>query len=329
MSIIARTFSFIRSRGPGMGCSALLFASCIAAGASAQATPTQAPPKPPPYSLPWQLRPAAIATVLRSDTAFASYKNPTSGKSGSTIASMLLGSFKVTPEFAPLVRLGAVSNDPPEGSKTPAGVTLQEHASFINPLIGGTYLFKLSPQLRLAAFVGMTVPVGDGGGDSPGPSTAAANAAGIYARSAMDNAMFAVDYFTVLPGLDLAYVAGGLTVQLEATLLQLWRVRSTKMLQPDDSRTNFTAGLHVGYFFIPQLSIGAELRHQRWLSTPTAVAKDSSLRDTTTVAIGLRAHFKLSETAWLRPGIAYARGLDDPMDAREYNIVQLDVPVSF
>ena len=81
--------------------------------------------------------------------------------------------------------------------------------------------------------------------------------------------MFAADYFTVFPGVDLAYVNHGFTVQVEATLLQLFRVRGD-----DDPgrtttrRTNLTAGLHVGYFFIPQLSAGAELRHQRWLSTP-------------------------------------------------------------
>jgi hypothetical protein len=321
-------FSLSYRHRRGLACALLLIASCTTAVASAQ--PATAAAKPTsPYSLPWQLRPAAIATVLRSDTTLALYENPTSGASGSTVASMLLGSFKLTADFAPLVRVGVVSNDPPDGSRTAAGATLSEQASFINPLLGGTYLFKLSPSFRLAAFVGFTLPVGDGGGESPGRSTVAANAAGILARSAMDNAMFAVDYFTVLPGLDIAYVAHGLTVQLEATLLRLWRVSSTEMLQPDDSRTNFTAGLHVGYFVIPQLSIGAELRHQRWLSTPVTVSRDSSLRDTTTIAAGLRAHLKLSETAWIRPGIAYARGLDDPMSAREYNVIQLDVPVSF
>lgn len=31
----------------------------------------------------------------------------------------------------------------------------------------------------------------------------------------------------------------------------------------------------------------------------------------------------------MRPGIAYARGLDDPTDAQNYNVLQLDVPVIF
>jgi hypothetical protein len=313
---------------------AVSFASGAALAAkSARAQPLDpppveaTPPPAPPYSLPWQLRPAAIATVLRSDTAFAFYENPVSGESGSTVASMLLGSYKVTPEFAPLVRLGVVSNSPPDAGAMPA----ESAFNFINPVVGGTYMLKLSPDFRLALFLGLTVPIGGGGGDMPDPANAAANRAGILARSAMDNAMFAVDYFTVFPGVGLAYVNHGLTVQVEATLLQLFRVKGDAIPANDSSRTNLTAGLHVGYFFIPELSAGAELRHQRWLSTPTPIKgpQEDTLRDTSTFAIGLRAHFKLSDTMWLRPGLAYARAIDDPMDALKYNIVQLDVPLVF
>jgi len=286
--------------------------------------PTAAPP--PPYSLPWQLRPAAIATVLRSDTTFAFYEDPVSEESGSTIASMLLGSYKLTDAFAPMVRLGVVQNSPPDGPMSPGSAF-----NFINPVVGGTYMLKLSPDFRLAFFLGLTVPVGGGGGDSPDPANATANGAGILARSAMDNAMFAVNYFTVFPGVGLAYVNHGFTAQVEVTLLQLLRVRGEDHLAgADSSRTNLTMGLHLGYFFIPQLSAGAELRHQRWLSTPASImADEDTLRDNSTFAIGLRAHFELSDTIWLRPGIAYARPIDDPMDAAGYDIVQLDIPVAF
>jgi hypothetical protein len=89
-------------------------------------------------------------------------------------------------------------------------------------------------------------------------------------------------------------------------------------------------GLHVGYFFIPEFSLGAELRHQRWISTPTpTVSNNENLRDTSTFAVGPRLHFKLSETAWFRPAIVYARGIDKPMTDGNYNIVQLDLPFSF
>ena len=33
---------------------------------------------------------------------------------------------------------------------------------------------------------------------------------------------------------------------------------------------------------------------------------EDMLRDNTTFAIGLRGHFKLSDTIWIRPGLAYA-----------------------
>jgi hypothetical protein len=308
-----------------------LLAASTAAGVQAQAEDTAAPPPaPPPYSLPWQLRPVAAANVVRSDTAVAFYENPVSGESGSTVASMLLGSYKVTPDFAPLVRLGVVSASAPSGTMTPAGA-IDSGFSFINPVIGATYVFKLSPEFKVGAFLGLTIPVGSGGGESPDIESAFANRAGILARSAMDNAMFAVNYFTVFPGLGLAWVAHGFTVQAEVTLLQLFRVRANEVVEPDNSRTNFTMGLHAGYFFIPQLSLGAELRHQRWLSTPAAVEADTTdtLRDNTTIAVGLRGHFKLNDTMWLRPGIAYARGLDDPMDLQKYNILQIDVPFVF
>lgn len=297
--------------------------------------PEVAPPPaapPPPYSIPWQLRPVAVANVLRSDTAFAPYENPASGESGTAVASMLLFSYKVTPELAPLVRLGVVSNSPPDGSATPAGAPIESAVNFLNPVVGATYALKLSPDFKLAPFLGVAIPVGGGGGDTPEAANAAANGVGIPARSAMDNAMFAVNYFTVFPGVGFAYVNHGFTAQVEVTLLQLMRVRGENHpAGADSSRTNFTAGLHLGYFFIPQLSAGAELRHQRWLSTPSFVKADptKASRDTTTVAIGVRGHIKLSDTMWLRPGLAYARGIDDPMDLQKYNVMQLDVPFVF
>ena len=282
----------------------------------AEAPPTPKP-KPPPYSLPWQLRPAAAATVVRSDTAIAMRKSP-AGDSGTTVASMLLGSYKVSPDLAVMVRLGVVSDSPPVGDGASA---------FLNPVIGGTYVFKLSKEVRLAAFLGLALPLGNGGGNTPDKLVRSALTSGIYTRSAMDNAMFAVNYLTPFPGIDLAYVANGLTIQAEATLLQLIRARGDAV-DKDAARTNFTAGLFAGYFLVPQFSLSAELRYQAWLKNPT-VPTDAANRDTVSFAVGPRVHIKLSDTAWFRPGIAYARGLDKPMTDAKYNIVQLDLPFSF
>jgi hypothetical protein len=322
-----------------------LFVAIFSCGASAlaqepaapelAAEPAAAKPKPPPYSLPWQLRPVVAGSVVRSDTAAAFYENPTSGNSGTTIASMLLVSYKVMEGLAPLVRLGLVSSSPPEA---PMAMPPPKSATgFLNPAVGATYAMKFGPTLKLGFFLGLTVPVGSGGGDDASPEAKAANGAGIPARSAMDNAMFAVNDFVVFPGVGFAYTNAGFTAQVEATLLQLTQVRGGTQAQPDDSRTNFTTGLHFGYFVIPLLSLSGEIRHQRWLSTPKGVEADEALaddmqlgvRDTTTFAVGPRFHFKLSDTVWFRPGVAFAMPIDKPMSKSKYKIVQLDLPVAF
>ena len=280
-------------------------------------------PKPPPYSLPWQLRPVAPANVVRLDSSYGFYRNPVTDKNGSALVSTLLGSYKILPDLALIGRVGLVHNSAPEGP-APASAT-----SVMNPVVAGLYGIKLSPSLKLGLFLGVTVPVGSGGGTSPDANKAAANGVGIFTRSAFDNAMFAVNYLTVFPGVDFAYVGHGLTVQVEATLFKLTKVRGPD--SADGTNTNFTTGLHVGYFLIPQLSIGAELRHQRWLSTPNAVAADptKASRDTTTFAIGPRLHFKLSEKVWFRPGVSLTLPIDDPMKKAEYKVVQLDLPLAF
>src|SRR6478735_12730420 len=76
--------------------------------------PAETKPKPPPYSLPWQLRPVAPANVVRLDTAFGFYENPTTGKSGAAQATSLLGSYKVIPDLAVIARVGLVHNSPPD-----------------------------------------------------------------------------------------------------------------------------------------------------------------------------------------------------------------------
>ena len=286
-----------------------------------------AKPKPPPYSLPWQLRPVAPGNVLRLDTAFGVYKNPVTNKAGSAQATSLLGSYKVIPDLALIARVGLVHNSPPDAvapAPNPPSAT-----SILNPVLGGLYGIKLSPDLKLGLFLGVTLPIGTGGGTNPNKDKAAANTVGIATRSAMDNAMFAVNYFTVFPGVDFAYVHGGFTAQVEATLFKLTKVRGPDTI--DHTNTNFTTGLHVGYFILPMLSVGAEIRHQRWLSTPNAVKADTThaSRDTTTFAVGPRFHFKLSDSVWFRPGLALALPIDDPMKKNDYKIVQLDLPFSF
>lgn len=284
---------------------------------------------PPPYSIPWQLRPVVAPTVVRSDTSFASYENAR-GDKGLTIASLLTASYRIPGTgpagagLAPVIRATFVTDSPPTN-------TTRGGAVLANPLVGLAYAMKLAGGLRLNAFFGATVPVGGGGGDKPFAGSANSRAKGVNARAQMDNALFAVNDFTLIPGFGAAYVGGGLTVQAEITLLHLMRVRG-EGAQAEASKTNLTTGLHVGYFVLPELSIGAELRYQRWLNPPFAVENDKTdaSRDTLSFAVGPRAHFTLGGLRF-RPGVAYQRGLDKPLAAAtpNYHIVQLDLPLFF
>jgi hypothetical protein len=179
---------------------------------------------------------------------------------------------------------------------------------------------------RLSWFGATTLPIGGGGGDAPEAGPAAAMARGIPARSAMDNALFAVNYWTVIGGAGAARVTPRLTLQAEATVLQLTRVRGPRT--QDRSRTNFTLGLHVGHFLTKRVSLGGELRMQRWLTDAAPVRANPEARDTLTGALGARIHFKAGKRT-IRPGLSYTRSLDQPLSGQGYDMVQLDVPIAF
>ena len=284
------------------------------------ATATPAPvPAPAPYVLPMQLRPATVGDVVRSDTSIAHFDM--NGAGATTIVSTLAATVRITPTLAPLVRVAAIHDDPATGGSATAAS---------NPLLGLVWAPPVRAPLVATLLAALTIPVGSGGGDTPDPSRAAAIRDAVLARSAMDNALFAVDDVTAIVGADAAWVRGGLTVQGEATLFQLTRVRGSAV-EADARRTNSTAGLFVGWSATRAWSIAGELRYQRWLSTPAPVAADKTgaSRDNLSAAIGVRARIDLGGGRVLRPGLSYARGLDDPMRARGYQIVQIDLPLSF
>jgi hypothetical protein len=294
---------------------ALAAAPDTASGTAPAAAPTAAP-SPPPYSLPWQLRPAAAVNVVRSDTS-TGFRS-VNGVGGTTVVTLLLASYKLTPDLSVALRGGFVDDSPP-GKPSASG--------FLNPALGATYVVKLGGGFRLAPFLGFAFPAGNGGGNTPDPAVRTALSSGILTRSSMDNALFAVNYATPFPGVGLAYLKGGFTAQAEVTLLELLRTRGDA-IDKDSTRTNFTSGVHVGYFVIPELSLGAELRYQRWLKN-TAIPESDARRDTATASIGVRGHFKVADNTWLRPGIAFVQPLDAPMTDQSYHVAQIDVPFAF
>lgn len=218
------------------------------------------------------------------------------------------------------------SSLPPElrPQRAPAGAAA---SAFSNPLLGINYFRPLGGGWRFTGFFASTIPVGSGGGDDPDSAKAAAQTAAMPARSSMDNALYSVNYWTVIGGLGLARITPSLTLQAEATVFPLTRARGPDT--QDKSRTNFTAGLHAGHFFSPRVSLGAEVRLQRWLTNAAPVRSDPSAREQLTFGVGPRFHFKVGEKRWLRPGLSYTRAFDDTMKRNGYDVVQLDVPFAY
>ena len=91
------------------------------------ASPTP-PPPPVPYSLPWQLRPAAVANTLRLDTSIGFWEDA-AGRAGDTWVSGLSATRKVTNRVALLGRVSYIDNHPPSPAQEKAGTAVS------NPLL--------------------------------------------------------------------------------------------------------------------------------------------------------------------------------------------------
>jgi hypothetical protein len=200
-----------------------------------------------------------------------------------------------------------------------------------NLLVGTAYVFKLPSDFLLNFALGVTLPVGSGGGDHPNAADVGARSRAAAVRFGFDNPILGTNDFGVIPGIGFGWVSDGWTLQAEATLSEVVRVRGSKA-QHEASKTNSGFGLHVGRFLVPFLSLNGELRYQRWVDPPFAVSADptNASRDNLSFSVGPRFHIPVGGI-WIRPGIAYARALDKPLAAASPNlhVVQLDVPFFF
>jgi hypothetical protein len=298
----------------------------VAASAAAEEAPTAAAPPPPaPYVTPWLLRPMLALDFARWDSSLAIYENPSSGLIGATLVSVFSGGYKIphtgdrTEGAQVMARLTVAYDKPPNA---------QSAAIFANPLVGAAYARRIPKGFRVHASLMLTLPVGMGGGDTPDAAEAAVRAKAILARAAMENAVYAVNDFTVIPGAGVAYVDHGWTVQAEVTLFILSRVRGAQA-QSEAVKVNFTTGLFVGYFVVPKvLSLGLELRYQRWFLGPKSVDAAPATIDNLSLAGGVRFHVPIGK-GWLRCGVAYGGGLDAPLTDGHYNQLQFDCPYYF
>lgn len=281
----------------------------------ANATPKSASGSAPVVAA-FGLRGVGAGSGIRLDQTFAPYA--VADKSYFESVHFLSGSYKLSDSFAISARTG-VDRYGPSGASTTTGV--------LNTALGIQGATKVGSWFRFAASSGVVLPTANGGGNSPNPDVAAAHKAGNLARAFMSGSMFAANEVTFPLGVDLAFVAKGFTAQIETGLSAAFRVRG-EQATVDANKVNTGSGILVGYYVLPELSVGAELWYQRYLSTPTAVAKDSTQRDNLSVAGGVRAQVKAAGTTF-RPGVSYGVGLRGQVSDKHVQMVQIDLPVSF
>lgn len=273
---------------------------------------------PPKYSLPWGLRPAAIPNVVRLDTGFASRDPDPKVNTSAVMASTLTLGLRLSDEVGVVAKGVFVQRFDSAPNGTAVG----------NPLLGVLYAPRLGHGLRLGFFLGFVLPLGSTGSDASASEMRGLLRAGTSARGSMDNALFAVSYATKVLGLGLSYVEHGLTAQVEGSTFVSVRTRG-ELVDSEPTRGAFTAGVHFGYAILDWLYPSVELRHQRWLSTPAQVVSNPASRDSTTLALGIRADVQWGARVLFRPGLAYVEPLDAPLLENGTRMVQVDLPIVF
>lgn len=267
-----------------------------------------------PYSLPWQLPSATIDNTVRVESAAAAFDDE-QGNLDIGVTTMVAAIYRLSDHWAPTLRLGFVGNNAP-------GAAL-DGTTFGSPVAGVTYAQRRG-DYRLALAWTTTIPVGTGGGDDPDMRAAKSNEASMTARPA-DRAMFEVDYATETASANVAYVHRGFTAQGEAALLEGVRVRG----DGGAAQTRAAVGVHLGTFLGSHVSLGGDVRYERWLTQPM-----SADVDTLTVAAGVRLHLRIGTQVRIHPGLSYTRALGkrggaEPLLTDGTNAIQIDLPVMF
>jgi hypothetical protein len=281
----------------------------------ARENPADADQPSSPYSSPFQLRSAAPSNTLRIDHDATPYES--SSAQGSVRVTSLLASYKFAPSASISARGAMVNNNARDSD---------DASSFTNPIVGALWGTSSKP-LRYALALSFAAPVGSGGGNRPDPAVVRANKAGYLARFAMDGSWFAVNDFSAAAGGDLAYVADGLTAQIEGTVSQLFRARGEEQA-PDEYKANLLSGMHAGYWLFDELCVASELRYQRWLTTPAAVDQNPAARQNLSLAVGLRTKVGTGGSK-VMPAVAYATGVYGMVAQQRLHAIHIDVPFVF
>jgi hypothetical protein len=287
------------------------------------ATPPPPAPIPsassaPSYVLPFQLRSVSPRTGVRIDTIVAPYRYE--GMSALETVVFFSGQLRLLKYFSLQARWGFDDNRVGNGDRNRSG--------FVNPSLGATLAFPVGHLFRFAASTSVGLPLATGGGDGTDVDGVFLQRQGALARSSMDNNAFAANDLGFPTGLSLAFVHRGITAQMDGTIIASGRVKGTGTAG-DGAKVNSTFGLFLGYFLIPELSVGMELRYQYYLLPPSIVDLDPSARDNLTAGAGARIEIELSDSTRVRPGVCLSTGLSGYVEQQSFRMVQFDIPITF
>jgi hypothetical protein len=280
--------------------------------------PPPSPTPPPSYVLPFQLRSVSPRNGIRIDTLVAPYRY--ADMSALETVVFLSAQLRLQQHFFLQARWGFDDNRVGTGDRNRTGV--------VNPSLGLTVAFPVGSVIRFAASTSVGLPLATGGGDGSDIDGVFLQRQGALARSTMDNNSFAANDLGFPTGLSLAFVHRGFTAQVDGTVIPSGRVKGTGT-EGDGAKVNSTFGLFVGYYVIPEISLGAELRYQYYLLPPSLVDRDPSARDNLTVGAGGRLEIELSDSARVRPGVCLSTGVLGYVEQQSFRMVQFDLPISF
>jgi hypothetical protein len=277
----------------------------LAVGAGAQAPPTSPGVASPEGTPPAPPAPLGVSGSLSNSLVLRG--NP----SQSTLLTVLSAAYQLTPAISTFGRIGTAAN---------ASSDVGSATDVANPAVGLNLQLDVGKHVKVGGTSGVTIPIGTGAGDS-----ASAGAFRAWTNSVdWGGAMFAVDHLDIFDGVRAAYVLDSLTVSFESILHALIRVRGA-VSDPIGSEATVTGTtLAVAYAFFPQLTLSTSLSETRFLNTPLYIQQSPESRVEYFFSAGASTTMKIGSFE-VDPGLVYARALDMPLTAQNFQVVELDL----
>ena len=236
------------------------------------------------------------------------------GTSQETLMQILSGSYALNSWLSTYGRVGWVHDASADGSSG---------NGFANPAAGLTASVPVGKHLTLGGIVGVTVPVGSGGGNAPNKAVLKAWTNSID----WGGAMFAVDHVDTLVGGKGALAFGDLTLSLESTLHELTRVKG-EAADPIGAHASVTSTMAtVSFALHPKLTLSSALSETRFWNRPTCIRETPASAQDYFFIVGASTDFKVRGVD-VAPGLVYARALDLPLSADKFQVVELDLAFS-